>query len=513
MHTDHYFYVGTENEQGQNTVFETDSDKSGKITAIEDKVGNYHRYYTYDFLDRLSKRSTVKTGLTIESQFTYDYNERPLSKNVLINNVSTDQTTIHYKSDIDDTVSYITHTAVGNENFTYDALKRVNSYKLAMPGMEKAVVYAQKGERTSDRIKKETTVLNNVVDNTISYGYNNNKGNLTEVFVDNELINRYFYDGFGRIIREDNRKLSFTKLYFYDENGNILERREYAFTLGSVENASYTSVMYGYRYDKGDRLQSYAGESCTYNAMGYPTVYRSKTLTWSMVKHLASFDDVTYTYDYQGVRMTKTADNVTHNYLTDDGKLIEERFGENTLKYYYGAQGILGFDYNGTKYFYVKNMLGDVIALVDASGIVVARYAYDAWGNHKVFNPDGTENTSASFIGNVNPIRYRGYYFDEETGLYYLKTRYYDPQVGRFISPDSIEYLAPSSVSGLNLYAYCNNNPVMYTDESGEGILTAILIGALIGVIIGGRRNRSDRRCVCRRNTYDWLVYGFYLYI
>jgi len=68
-------------------------------------------------------------------------------------------------------------------------------------------------------------------------------------------------------------------------------------------------------------------------------------------------------------------------------------------------------------------------------------------------------------------------------------TRYYDPQVGRFISPDSIEYLDPSSVSGLNLYAYCNNNPVMYTDESGEGILTAILIGALIGVIIGGTIN------------------------
>ena len=120
---------------------------------------------------------------------------------------------------------------------------------------------------------------------------------------------------------------------------------------------------------------------------------------------------------------------------------------------------------------------------------MVARYAYDAWGNHKVFNPDGTENTSASFIGNINPIRYRGYYFDVETGLYYLMTRYYDPQVGRFISPDSIEYLDPSSVSGLNLYAYCNNNPVMYTDESGEGILTAILIGALIGVIIGGTIN------------------------
>ncbi len=98
---------------------------------------------------------------------------------------------------------------------------------------------------------------------------------------------------------------------------------------------------------------------------------------------------------------------------------------------------------------------------------LIATYVYDAWGNHKVLNPDGSENTNPSFIGNINPIRYRSYYYDVETGLYYLQSRYYDPRTGRFISPDSTDYLDPSTISGMNLYAYCGNNPVMYSDQSG----------------------------------------------
>ena len=115
--------------------------------------------------------------------------------------------------------------------------------------------------------------------------------------------------------------------------------------------------------------------------------------------------------------------------------------------------------YNDTDYAFVKNPLGDVIAIIQ-NGKVVAKYEYDAWGNHKVFNPNGTENTSTSFIGNINPIRYRGYYYDVESGLYYLQTRYYDPTIGQFISLDSPRYLDPEDISGLDLYAYANYNPI-----------------------------------------------------
>ena len=97
----------------------------------------------------------------------------------------------------------------------------------------------------------------------------------------------------------------------------------------------------------------------------------------------------------------------------------------------------------------------------------MVHYIYDAWGNHKVLDSSGNEITSLTHIGRLNPFRYRGYHYDECTGLYYLKTRYYDPEIGRFITIDGIEYADPETINGLNLYAYCGNNPVMNVDPTG----------------------------------------------
>ena len=127
----------------------------------------------------------------------------------------------------------------------------------------------------------------------------------------------------------------------------------------------------------------------------------------------------------------------------------------------------IGYEHDGVRYYFQKNLQGDVARIFNANGYLVARYVYDAWGNHTVYDSNGNINTDKNFIGNINPFRYRGYYYDADTKLYYLKTRYYDPEVGRFISPDSIEYLNPDSINGLNLYAYCSNNPVMYVDPIG----------------------------------------------
>ena len=142
------------------------------------------------------------------------------------------------------------------------------------------------------------------------------------------------------------------------------------------------------------------------------------------------------------------------------------------------------FTYNGTRYFYVFNAQNDITHLVDDTGTVVASYIYDAWGNHQVLDASGIENTSADFIGNINPYRYRGYLYDTDSGLYYCNARYYSPDLCRWISPDSIEYLDSNTIGGLNLYCYCMNNPINYVDPSGHFpffILTAI-IGAVIGV-------------------------------
>ena len=136
---------------------------------------------------------------------------------------------------------------------------------------------------------------------------------------------------------------------------------------------------------------------------------------------------------------------------------------------------------------------GKFNVLLDSNGNVVVRYVYDAWGNHAVLGTDGNDISDPNHIGILNPFRYRGYFYDEETGLYYLKTRYYDPETGRFITIDGIEYLDPETINGLNLYAYCGNNPVMYTDPNGtlkwwEWLLgIVIIIGAVaLSVVTAG---------------------------
>ncbi len=149
--------------------------------------------------------------------------------------------------------------------------------------------------------------------------------------------------------------------------------------------------------------------------------------------------------------------------------------------------GITGCVINNWVYKYEKDISGNVVSLL--SGIFqVARYEYDAWGNCKVLNPNGTENTSATFAGNINPIRYRSYYYDSDIGLYYLQTRYYDPETGRFINLDQIEYIDPEQLNGLNLYAYCLNNPVMGYDPDGTfswgKFLAGVIVVALIAVAV-----------------------------
>ena len=106
----------------------------------------------------------------------------------------------------------------------------------------------------------------------------------------------------------------------------------------------------------------------------------------------------------------------------------------------------------------------------------MVKYTYDAWGNNVVSNANNVIISDANHIGNLNPFRYRGYYYDSDTKLYYLKTRYYDPETGRFISQDGVEYLDPDTINGLNLYAYCANNPVMNVDPNGTSIIGTILL-------------------------------------
>ena len=168
----------------------------------------------------------------------------------------------------------------------------------------------------------------------------------------------------------------------------------------------------------------------------------------------------TYKYNDQGIRTEKIVDGVVHKYYLQGDKIIAERIGDDLLTVYYDSTGVCGFNYNGTDYYYQKNIQGDILRIFNGSGTLCAEYSYDAWGKCTIKN-------NVSNIATINPFRYRGYYYDEETCLYYLNSRYYDPEVGRFISSDSIWFINLINIEGLNIYLYCYNNPILFYDNGG----------------------------------------------
>ena len=163
-----------------------------------------------------------------------------------------------------------------------------------------------------------------------------------------------------------------------------------------------------------------------------------------------------------------------------DGNVIDFIYDENNQPFAmrYKASG----SNNYATYYYILNVQGDVIGLLNANGAIAAKYTYDPWGKVTVQSPNGTANTSSAFIGNINPLRYRGYYYDNDTGLYYLQSRYYDPAIGRFINADTYTTTDADGLLSTNMFAYCENNPVMGSDPTGEWVHLAI--GAAIGAAI-----------------------------
>ena len=168
-------------------------------------------------------------------------------------------------------------------------------------------------------------------------------------------------------------------------------------------------------------------------------------------------------YDSNGMRTQKTVDGVKTNYYYDSNKnLIALVKGNDTLLFYYDSDGsATSFSYNGTMYFYVKNLQGDVIRIIDLAGTEVASYVYDAWGNIKDTKGEPT-------IREINPIRYRGYVYDTETSLYYLQSRYYDPFTGRFLNADVYCDTGTSTPLSTNMFAYCENNAINKSDDEGK---------------------------------------------
>ena len=168
-------------------------------------------------------------------------------------------------------------------------------------------------------------------------------------------------------------------------------------------------------------------------------------------------------YNANGIRTSKTVNGVKHEYMIDGTKILRETWGDNVLiPLYDNEDSVCGIIYNDYAYYFLKNLQGDIIAITNNKGKIVASYTYDAWGVCTIVS----DNTG--IIASINPFRYRGYYYDQETGLFYLQSRYYDPSVGRFINSDTPIYLYhQNELYRLNLYTYCQNSVLVFLDETG----------------------------------------------
>ena len=309
----------------------------------------------------------------------------------------------------------------------------------------------------------------------VNYAYGNSNqifaysydklGNIASITKDNQAIASYNYDEVGQLTRVNDAQQNKTFTYTYDVGGNINQKKEYVYTTGALGSPTNT-ITYAYGdANWKDKLTTYDGKAITYDGAGNPLTYNGKTFTWEC-RRLKSVSGITFRYDDSDIRTQKANGSTITDFTTVDGRITSQTTNEQTTFFRYDESGnLISLNWNGAEYFYVLNIQGDVIFLLDEQGNVVVEYTYDAWGA-----PLSITGSLAATLGAANPFRYRSYYWDSEIGLYYLQSRYYSPEWGRFVNADepSVLLLADEYLVGPNLFAYCYNNPANYSDPTGH---------------------------------------------
>ena len=333
------------------------------------------------------------------------------------------------------------------------------------------------------------------------------QGNISAV-CDGDRQSTYQYDEINQLIRENNAYLNKTVTYSYDAGGNILSKTAYPYTTGSLEGQTGETVTYSYGDSEWkDLLTAYNGQEITYDAIGNPLSYKNGfTFTWKngcrLATAAANGKALSFAYNESGIRTQKTVDGVTTEYYLDGSTVLAQKTGNNTVWYYYDCNGTReALEYGGQVYYYLYNAQGDVMALYDNDLNIVAEYTYDSWG--KLLSVTGS---LAETVGKANPFRYRGYYYDAETELYYLNSRYYDPEMGRWINADDSSILEEDQGEILehNLFTYCLNNPVNKFDE--DGYAAANIIGGIIGGAVGATLGYLLARQLGLRGWKKWAL-------
>ena len=512
-------------------------------TGSDGKITEQYSYQ-YDSLGRLiHSRQSTGTGALIQStQHMYDAANRMTSQTwqfgtglyhqqYSYTGVKADGAT---NGSVDGTISAITTTIPGQSVITstygYNDLRQLTSKGVTVPDQNGTQTKVYDRSYTYDRIAVDSgnwmgTRLASTGytfgSSSRSFTYTYDKaGNITKIVTDGTSVPKaaewkeYTYDAQGQLVSEKNSSKT-TFLYAYDTAGNIRSITKDGTVTKSFgyTNASWPDLLTSVTANGTTKDVLYEGQSQTSDlpSSGNPVTYyngKDYTFTWTKGRQLASATvdgkQVSYTYDMSGVRSGKqvyTTSNqrtTTYTYTTLSGKVMRQQWEtRNSDDTVYQAMQSLEFVYDDGNqpfamiykhgqttelYYYVLNAQGDVIALLNSAGALVASYNYGAWGNYSVHGADGKKTTDATFIGHINPLRYRGYYYDRETRLYYLQSRYYDFANCRFINADTFATTDANGFLSANMFAYCENNPIMRTDATGEFANT--IFGTIAGAAI-----------------------------
>ena len=449
---------------GQSIRYRYD-DNNNLVSQYHNNDTSAYVTFSYNTDNELTQKVNADTGL----KYVYGENNSVevyrLSDDTLVQSYTEDVT----EADEDNGIEAKTDVTESHFGTTYSSVIKDKSVSYINGNNTFEYSYTENDNAVaSDVIKYNgTSVLN------AGYTYDNN-GNVTEKNYGNSRSVINAYDIKGRITSTSyNGK---TTNYTYDSNGQLTAvsgtnySASYAYdNRGNITSKTVngTSTTFGYSNDGwNDKLTSVKGTALTYDKNGNVLTYGDKSFTWNTGRNLESIVDgdntYSYAYDENGIRTSKTVNGVTTYYNTRDGVILSQTDGTNTMYFQYDTNGSpLGFIWNGTQYLYLTNQMGDVISITDTAGTVVANYEYDAWG--KVLTAD-------SSIAQQNPLRYRGYYYDNETEYYYLQSRYYDSNICRFINADNADVAKDfkNIYNGTNIYIYCLNNATNSFDVNGH---------------------------------------------
>lgn len=442
--------------------------KQGLVTkAVDYSSGETSYYYTFDGSLESEYRTSSDGSLT--HYIITDSNGNTVEKT----SVNGQTMTITTGSD-DDGKSFVNNDGVINETST-DDLGRVSTVTTKQNKSDTVFTkqysyyHGSESNATTNMVGGISYKLSS--DKVLDYDYNyTDTGNVENVYENGKKVAVYTYDELNQLVwYADTRTGRYIRIV-YDNYGNIQKMESYS--LGT--NWAPVKLLETRTYSYGDtnwkdKLTEFDGDSITYDANGNPLTYRDgMSFEWEngrILKKINTSDKaIQMNYDSNGMRTQKSVDGVKTNYYYDSSNnLFALTQGNDTLFFYYDNSGeVMSVSCNGTMYFYIKDLQGDITEIVDKDGKAVAEYAYDAWGNML------TEDNGTLTIGKLNPFRYRSYVYDEETGLYYLQSRYYDPLTGRFLNADVYADTQSGTPLSTNMFAYCENNAINKSDDEGK---------------------------------------------